>query len=177
MPVLDIVILVIVLLSAAIGLARGLVKEILSLAAWALSFVLAIMFSTQLAAELPTTWGAENLRLAISFVILFVGSLIVASLLQWLVAQLVRSTGLTGTDRFLGFMFGAARGVLVVIVALIALREVAQDSQWYNEAHLPPEFLAFENEVRDLLGQVREMVAPSTLDALPDLSDLPGLVE
>lgn len=171
MAVLDIVIIVVVLLSAVIGLVRGLVKEILSLAAWVVSFIVAVVFAAQAAQLLPASWGSESVRMAIGFVGLFVGSLIVAALLQWLVAQLIRTTGLSGTDRFLGFLFGAARGVLVTIVLLIAVRELARDADWYHEAKIPPELLAFEDEVRDLLGQAREIVTPSTLESLPSLND------
>ncbi len=169
MAVLDIVILVVILLSAIIGLVRGLVKEILSLAAWVVSFVVAVLFATEVAALLPASWGNENIRMAIAFIALFVGALILAAILQWLVAQLIRSTGLSGTDRFLGFLFGAARGVLVTMVLLIAVRELARDAEWYHAAKLPPELLAFEDEVRELLGQAQDLVTPSTLDSLPSL--------
>ena len=168
MPILDIIILIVILLSAVIGLVRGLIKEILSLGAWVLSFVVAVMFSTEVAAQLPVGWGAENMRMAIAFVLLFIGSLVVAALLQWLIAQLIKSTGLSGTDRFLGFLFGAARGMLIVMVALIGMREIVQDAPWYEAAKLPPEMLAFEDEVRELLGQAREIVTPANLGDLTD---------
>lgn len=171
MPMLDIIILVVILLSALIGLVRGLIKELLSLAAWVASFVVALLFASQAAEYVPLSWGNENIRTAIAFVALFVATLIVAALLQWLLAQLVRSTGLTGTDRFLGFLFGAARGVLVTIIVLIAVRDLARDADWYHAASIPPELLAFEDEVRDLLGAAREIVTPSTLDALSTAND------
>ena len=77
---------------------------------------------------------------------------------QWLIAQLVSSTGLSGTDRLLGFLFGSARGLLICVVLLIGLREIAADRSWWQASVLQAELLAFEDEVRDLLGRARDMV-------------------
>jgi membrane protein required for colicin V production len=156
---LDIAIATIVLLSAVIGLVRGLVKEILSLVAWALAFVAAIYFSPQVAEQLPSGWGSESVRLIIGFAGLFVGTLIAAALVQWLIAKLITSTGLSGTDRFLGFLFGSARGLLVTVVILMGAREVVAEKSWWQESVLQEELLSFEDEVRDLLGRARVLVS------------------
>lgn len=156
---LDIAIATIVGLSAVIGLVRGLVKEILSLVAWVLAFVAAIYFSPQVAEHLPGGWGSESVRLIISFAGLFVGTLIAAALVQWLVAKLITSTGLSGTDRFLGFLFGSARGLLVTVVILMGAREVVAEKSWWQESVLQEELLAFEDEVRDLLGRGRVLIS------------------
>jgi membrane protein required for colicin V production len=155
---LDIAIAVVVLLSALIGLVRGLIKEILSLASWVVAFILAIYFAPPLAAQFSAEWGAESVRLVIAFAAIFVVALIAGALLQWLIAKVVASTGLSGTDRFLGFLFGSARGLLVCIVVLMGLREVAADASWWQESVLRGELLAFEDDVRELLGRARDAV-------------------
>lgn len=164
MPVagLDIAIATVVLLSAAIGLVRGLIKEILSLVSWAAAFVIAIYFSPLLAEQLPVSWGTDSLRLVVAFAALFIGTLVTAAILQWLIAQLVTSTGLSGTDRLLGFLFGSARGLLICVVLLMGLREVAADRSWWQASMLQAELLAFEDEVRDLLGRARDIVRENT---------------
>ncbi len=154
---LDIVIATVVLLSAVIGLVRGLVKEVLSLAAWVLAFVVAMYFSPYVALNLPTTWGAESVRMVIAFATLFIATLILAGVAQWLIAKLVETTGLSGTDRFLGFLFGSARGLLVAIVMLMILREMASDAQWWQASMLQEQLLAFEGDVRDLLQRAKEL--------------------
>ncbi len=155
---LDIVIAVVVLLSAIIGLVRGLVKEVLSLVSWAAAFIVAIFFSTELGEILPAAWGSVALRQAIAFVILFVGTLVLAGVLQWLIGQLIETTGLSGTDRFLGFLFGSARGLLIALVVLVGLEQIASEATWWQEARLPQEILAFEDEMRELFGQAQVFV-------------------
>lgn len=167
---LDIVIMGLVLLSAVIGLVRGLVKEVLSLASWIVAFVVAILFSQALGEMLPASWGAPALRQAIAFVLLFVASLVLAGILQWLIHQMIESTGLSGTDRFLGFLFGSVRGLLVAMVGLIGLEQIAYDALWWQEARLPGEILAFEDEARALFGQAQSYIRDEVLPASSELS-------
>ena len=58
--------------------------------------------------------------------------------------------GLGGTDRFLGFVFGALRGGLVVIGALIVVRPFAETSAWWEESLVRPELLVFEDDILEL---------------------------
>ena len=152
------------LLSALIGLVRGLVKEVLSLVSWGLAFVVAIFFSAEVGSLLPASWGSGALRQAIGFVALFVGVLVAAGILQWLIGQLVESTGLSGTDRLLGFLFGSARGLLIALVGLVALAQIASEASWWQEAELPDEILAFEDEVRELFGQATTFVEEDIIE-------------
>jgi len=155
----DIVILAIVLLSALIGLARGLLKEVLSLATWAAAVGLALFFAPQVAEYLSAQIEDDVVRLAVAFAGIFFGTLITGGLLQWLIGTLVETTGLSGTDRLLGFVFGAARGVLVCLVGLIALRSFAQNAAWWQASVLVPELLAFEQDLLDLLGRSTEWLS------------------
>jgi len=155
---LDMVIIGVVLLSAGIGLLRGLVREVLSLVSWIGAFVLAIYFAPQLAAALPLAWGNTAVRVVMAFAGILIATLIAASLLQWLVSRLIASTGLTGTDRILGLLFGSVRGILICLVVLMGLREVAADRAWWQASILQVELLSFEDDMRKLLDQARDMI-------------------
>ena len=158
MPSADIVIIIIVLLSSAIGLARGFLEELLSLIIWFSAIVLALYFSTDLADMLDTQVGDESVRHAVGFFVVFILVLIAGWVLQWLARQLISKTGLTGTDRFFGFLFGSARGVLVCIVALIALKSFEFEARWWHDSIFIPELLAFEQDVLELMGKARDVV-------------------
>jgi membrane protein required for colicin V production len=158
MATADIIILIIVLLSALIGLSRGLLKELLSLASWFAAFILALYFAPTVADSLKGSVSDDSVRLVIGFAAIFVATLIVGGIAQWLVRKLVETTGLTGTDRFLGFLFGSARGVLVCIIGLIALRPFAEDSAWWSASELTPELLAFEQDILEMMGKAKDVV-------------------
>ncbi len=155
---LDIAILTIIGISSVMGVFRGLVKEVLSLVTWVLAFVLAIFFSAAGAEMIPQNWGGEGVRVMLAFAGIFLATLIVAGIVQMLVAQILSTAGLSGIDRLLGLLFGGARGLLVCILLLMGLREIASDQVWWHQSILRDQLLAFEDEIRDLLGQGRALV-------------------
>ena len=152
---LDIALLVVIAASSVIGVMRGLVKELISLVAWVAAFFVALYFSEPAAAILDLAMLDEAVQLAIGFVLVFVSVLVVSVLVQWIVGRLVEATGLSGTDRLLGLLFGSARGFLVCIVALILLRPFAEETGWWQSSSLRDELLAFEADVLDLVDQAR----------------------
>lgn len=144
----DGVIVAVVGLSTLIGLVRGLAREVLSVIVWVTAFVAALALGELVARALEL--GAD-FGTAAGFAIVFVAILIAGAVLQRMLAKLVRSTGIGGTDRMLGSLFGALRGGLVVLVALIALRPFAETTAWWLESALVPELLAFERDILDFL--------------------------
>ncbi|MBK8972798.1 MAG: CvpA family protein [Hahellaceae bacterium] len=120
--------------STLVSLVRGFVREALSLLTWVAAFVVARMFYGNFATLLEGSIETPSLRLLAGFVILFVAALILGSLLSTLLATLVKATGLTGTDRVLGMVFGLFRGVLLVVamIAVLKLTPLPSDPWWQN---------------------------------------------
>ncbi len=167
----DLALLIAILISAVMGLMRGLLKEVLSLVTWVVAVLLALAFGPTFTEWFPLTQGStagndavgglirsDTVGLAIGFVAVFVVTLIAGSLIQWGVAKLVASTGLTGTDRLLGFLFGAGRGVVVCIVLLIAIRPFAVETEWWRTSQLREHLLVMEDDVLVLIGQTRGFI-------------------
>ncbi|MEM1432954.1 MAG: CvpA family protein [Pseudomonadota bacterium] len=154
----DFILLVVVLLSAVMGLFRGLVRETLSLVTWLAAFFVGMYLSPRLAEGYADTFGGFSVARVVFFVAIFFAVLVLSSVLQWLLGKLIESTGLSSTDRLLGFVFGAGRGVIICIVALIALRGFVEDSRWWQDSVLIPELMAFEETVLDLMGYAKDAV-------------------
>jgi membrane protein required for colicin V production len=131
---IDIVILVVVGISALLGLFRGLVREVISLVGWVVSGWLAFKFAGPVAQHLANVVSLPSARMALAFIGLLLSSLLVFGIIGFLVGKLVDSTGLTGTDRMLGVIFGFARGVAVVtvLVILAGLTPVPRDPWWHQ---------------------------------------------
>lgn len=133
MTLIDVVVLVIVGLSALFGIFRGLVREVLALAAWVGAFLAANVFAPEAARLLPAGMAAE-LRLLAGFVAVFLLVLVAVSLLAVLASKLVKSAGLGAEDRVLGGVFGLVRGGLIVmiLVLLAGLTSLPRQPVWRN---------------------------------------------
>jgi membrane protein required for colicin V production len=137
----DILILSLIGISALISLLRGFVREAFSLLVWILAFWIAWTFFRDLSMRLDQLIATPSVRLGVAFVLLLLAALMVGGLINYLVIQLVQKTGLSGSDRFLGMIFGGARGVLVVVVLVLlaGLTPFPQDP-WWQESRLIPYF-------------------------------------
>jgi membrane protein required for colicin V production len=147
----DWAVVVVVGISILISLSRGFVREALSLLVWVAAFVVAFFFSEKLSPLLVNAIEVPSLRYAAAFALLFVSTLIVGSLVSYLIAQLVKMTGLSAVDRLLGSMFGLCRGVLIVLLVLIFLPKIlpVQQDNWWQKSVLIPRVLVLENWSRE----------------------------
>jgi membrane protein required for colicin V production len=128
----DYVILGIIVISTLVGTLRGFIKEAFSLAVWAAAFLIAFQYSGALAMELENHIELPSVRTSLAFAGLFISVLLVGGLLTFLVGKLVEKTGLSGTDRLLGGVFGGVRGVALVLALILVagLTPVPQDPWW-----------------------------------------------
>ncbi len=117
MTAVDYAVLLIVILSVLLGVVRGFVRETLSLVAWVAAFWGANRFSPWLSDRLPVS--GEPLRILIAFVVIFLATLIGVAILTKLVSGIVKRVGLGWVDGLLGFVFGFARGMLIVMVLVL----------------------------------------------------------
>ncbi len=129
---LDYALLGVMLLSALLGLLRGLVKEALSLGGWVLSFWAAMRFGGDAAAYLEGHVAIPELRQAAAFFGVFVAVLLVVTLVAKLVSRVVRASPLNGFDRGMGLLFGLARGMILIMVVVVlgGLTPLAETPAW-----------------------------------------------
>jgi len=132
MEYVDYVVLGIVLLSILVGALRGFIKEVFSLAVWAAAFVIAFQYSGALALQLENHIELPSARTSLAFAGLFLVVLLIGGLITFLIGKLVEKTGLSGTDRLLGGLFGAIRGLILILVLMLVagLTPVPQDPWW-----------------------------------------------
>ena len=149
---LDIAILTIVLISALISLVRGFVREAFSLAVWVLAFWVSWSFFRDLEMPLQAWIESPTVRLGLAFVALMIATLVVGGLVNFLIIQLVERTGMSGTDRLIGMIFGAARGVLLVaVLVLLAGLTPIPGEDWWLASELVGYFQELAYWLRDLL--------------------------
>jgi membrane protein required for colicin V production len=134
MTLFDYGVLFIIGSSVLLSVMRGLVREIMALAGWVVAFLVANLFSDTVSLWLPESLGSMSVRLLAAFVLLFVATLVIMSLLARLIRSLVHGAGMSVEDRILGGVFGLARGLLVVmiVVLLAGLTTLPRQPVWNN---------------------------------------------
>ena len=113
----DYFILTVLIVSSIYGVYRGLIKEVLSLTGLVLSFYLASNFDNSLANLVPIENKSDFLIIS-AFILIFVSTLIFTSLLIKIISKVLKFAGLSILNRFFGFIFGMASGLVVVLVIL-----------------------------------------------------------
>ncbi|MCG6895747.1 MAG: CvpA family protein [Thiocapsa sp.] len=131
----DYAILGVILLSALVGVARGLIREALSLGVWVAAILIAWLYHRQVADLLVPYVSQPTIRMAAAFIALVLLTLLVGAILGAVLAALVDKAGLSGVDRSLGLIFGAARGVVIVAMAVfLAALTPMPDDPWWKES-------------------------------------------
>ena len=168
----DYIIIGVLGLSVLIGLWRGLVSEVLALAIWIAAFWVAWTFGPAVAAHFDHIIELPSARIIVGYGICFVTVLILGALLRFAISKLIQSTGLSGTDRLLGMLFGFVRGVLLVslLVFLVGFTAFTRDP-WWQQSVLLPQFQRVAAWLEQRVPpSVAEHLHPSTLlDHLPNL--------
>lgn len=140
----DYAILGTIAISILVGALRGFMKEVFSLLVWAAAFIIAYQYGGDVAALMDDHISLPSARTAMGFTGLFIVVLLIGGLLNYLLGRLVESTGLSGTDRLLGGVFGAARGMaLVVAVLLVAGFTPIPADPWWKESQMVQRLMPF----------------------------------
>lgn len=151
---LDLVIIGIILISALISLVRGFVKESISLVSWILAGFIAFRYFSALAELLLPYVESPTVRTGVAFSVLFVSTLIVGAIINFMASQMVSKTGLSGTDKTLGMVLGAARGVLIVtLIVLLASLTPMPEETWWQDAGTIKYFSQLANWLKEVLPQ------------------------
>jgi membrane protein required for colicin V production len=136
---LDIVILLIVAISTVFGITRGFAKNMVSLAAWVLAFVIALSLSEKFARLLPEDIEQPGLRIGIAMSVLFLATLVMGMLANFLLEGFVNATRTNRLDRSLGGLFGFARGVLLVCILVVLGAFISlNQTDWWRQSRLIP---------------------------------------
>jgi len=132
----DYVVLGILLASMALGAWRGVIGEIVALAAWVLAFFAAKWWGDEFARQLLSGIADPVVRMVVAWMLIFVIVLLLMALARLAIRGLLKALGLSLSDRALGVLFGTVRGVLIVL-ALVALGGMLSltKERWWSEAY------------------------------------------
>lgn len=157
MIAVDYIILAIIIVSAVMGLVRGLLREAIAVVTWFLAIVLAWSFAPSLEPHLGGVLEGSPMRIWAARVIIFTGILLLGGAISVIVSNFVRVSMFAGMDRFLGFVFGLIRGIVIVgafTIAVQALR-MDEDESW-KRSRLMPYAIGVADALRGIVGEKLE---------------------
>ena len=148
--------------SIALGLWRGFMREVLSLVGWVAGLWLSLLYSVPLGELFPFDLPWPAARTALAALLILIGCLVAAALIAMVFRRVLRAVSLSGTDRLLGAMFGAARAalLLVVLVYLAGRTSMVQQAAWKQAVLLP--------HVEAAVRFASPLVSPLLAGAQPD---------
>ncbi len=162
MPIIDIIIAVAIIISIIVGLIRGLVKEAISIATLVIAIWAALYFGPAVGDVAESWLNSEEMQTWFGRILVFAIILSIGALLGWGLSKLIRLSALSGMDRFLGSVFGAVRGILLVALFILGGRFAgfSNDSWWVDSRVIPH---------LEVIVEWLEVMAPQGLDLMiPD---------
>ncbi len=153
-------ILGVIALSMLMGLFRGLIREAFSLISWVLAWLVARHYGEAMQVILQPMVPTPSLRLVAAFLMLFIGTWLVMSLLSYLIQSVLDKVGLRWSDRMLGCIFGLLRGLLMVEVLVMLIAPYASHDLWWKQSRGVGVCMRYAPYTRQLGYRVQELSRP-----------------
>jgi membrane protein required for colicin V production len=127
--ILDLILLGVMLISGLLAMVRGFMREILSIAAWGGAAIVTLYSFSKLLPTAKTYFNNDTVASVVVVAGVFVGTLIVVSVITVRISDMILDSRIGALDRTLGFLFGLARGLLIVVVAFLFFTWLVPDKQ------------------------------------------------
>ncbi len=139
--ILDLMVIGIVLISGLLASVRGFAREVLAIGSWVAAAIAAYVFHPKVLVYLEPHIANRQVALAAAIAILFLGVLVVATMITVKISDIILDSSIGALDRTLGFLFGAARGFLIAAIAFLFFDKLVGEKQypdWIRDAKLRP---------------------------------------
>ena len=160
---LDIIVIGITMVSAIIGMLRGMVKESITLLTWVAATIVAVKYGLVIG-NIFGSISTELIRHLIGGFLLFIGVLIIGAVFNILISKIVKVSGFIVIDKILGTVFGVLRSVLVALIVIPLVADLCVNEQWWKNSSLVPKLQGLAEYVKvrvpqDWLQSYSEMVS------------------
>lgn len=170
-------ILVILIASGVISLSRGFTKEFLSLFLWLAAFVAAISLEFLATPKINEYIGNEEVSKIISYIVVFIIFIFLGGILIKFISKLIKWSGASGFDKFLGVLFGLTRGLVVIFVIFLLLPSSLKSTDLIINSKITPIIQTYAPEIeayfrnlvdnRNLVDEALEMIEPLQNEVTP----------
>ncbi|MDC2972286.1 CvpA family protein [Gammaproteobacteria bacterium] len=171
-------ILIVLIASGVISFTRGFTKEFLSLFLWLAAFIAAISLEYLATPKINEFIGNEEISKIISYIVVFVIFIFIGGMIIKFISKLIKWSGASGFDRFLGVVFGLIRGSIVLFVIFLLLPSGIKTTDLINNSKITPIIQKYAPEIeayfrelidnRDVVEEALEIIEPLKQEVVPD---------
>ena len=171
-------ILIVLIASGIIAFARGFTKEFLSLFLWIAAFIAAISLEYLATPKINEFIGNEEISKIISYIVVFIIFIFIGGIVIKFISKLIKWSGASGFDRFLGVLFGLIRGLIVLFVIFLLLPSGLKTTDLINNSKITPIIQKYAPEVeeyfrdlidnRNVVEEALEIIEPIQNELIPD---------
>lgn len=171
-------ILIVLIASGIISFARGFTKEFLSLFLWLAAFIAAISLEYLATPKINGFIGNEEISKIISYIVVFLIFIFIGGMIIKFISKLIKWSGASGFDRFLGVVFGLMRGSIVLFVIFLLLPSGIKTTDLINNSKITPIIQKYAPEIeayfrelidnRNVVEEALEIIEPLKQEVVPE---------
>ena len=171
-------ILIVLIASGIISFARGFTKEFLSLFLWLAAFIAAISLEYLATPKIDEFIGNEEISKIISYIAVFIIFIFIGGMIIKFISKLIKWSGASGFDRFLGVVFGLIRGSIVLFVIFLLLPSGIKTTDLINNSKITPIIQKYAPEIeayfrelidnRNVVEEALEIIEPLKQEVVPE---------
>ena len=174
-------ILIVLIASGVISFTRGFTKELLSLFLWLAAFIAAISLEYLATPKINEFIGNQEISKIISYIVVFIIFIFLGGMIIKFISKLIKWSGASGFDRFLGILFGLVRGLIVVFVIFLILPSGLKTTNLISDSKITPIIQKYAPEIeayfrnlidnRNIVEEALEKIDPLKKDLIPESID------
>ena len=171
-------ILIVLIASGIISLSRGFTKEFLSLFLWLAAFVAAISLEYLATPKINEFIGNQEISKIISYIVVFIVFIFLGGIIIKFISKLIKWSGASGFDRFLGVIFGLIRGLIVLFVIFLILPSGLKTTDVINNSKITPIIQKYAPQIeayfrdlidnRNVVEEALEIIEPLKQEVIPE---------
>ena len=171
-------ILIVLIASGIISLSRGFTKEFLSLFLWLAAFVAAISLEYLATPKINEFIGNQEISKIISYIVVFIVFIFLGGIIIKFISKLIKWSGASGFDRFLGVIFGLIRGLIVLFVIFLILPSGLKTTDVINNSKITPIIQKYAPQIeayfrdlidnRNVIEEALEIIEPLKQEVIPE---------
>jgi membrane protein required for colicin V production len=180
-------ILIVLTASGLISLARGFTKEFLSLFLWIVAFVAAVSLESLATPTINEYVGNEEISKILSYIVVFMICIILGGMVIKFISKLIKWSGASGFDRFLGVLFGLGRGLIVLFVIFLLLPSNVKSTDLIDKSKITPLIEKYAPQIeaylrdlidnKDIVEEAMDVIEPIKESLTPDSEDSNSIQE